>query len=130
MTIGHAQYWALAAAFECQHTLFSRSATSLSQGTRIAQMLGLHEIDRQDKCFQSILPPPKDFSELDGIRRTWWVVFCLDRLVAGLTGWPVMINERHVRARSILTISPTCLEPQWHQRLNGTRFIQSCQHQT
>lgn len=103
-TVAHAQCWILMANFEAQQTLFSRASTSLCRSLRIAQMLELHRIDQNDQSDQtlsSILAPPKEWSELEERRRTWWVIFCSDRFVSGTTGWPALINARDVRSTAI-----------------------------
>ncbi|KAH6700573.1 hypothetical protein BKA61DRAFT_620792 [Leptodontidium sp. MPI-SDFR-AT-0119] len=107
-TVAHAQCWILMANFEAQQTLFSRASTSLCRSLRIAQMLELHRIDQNDQSDQtlsSILAPPKEWSELEERRRTWWVIFCSDRFVSGTTGWPALIN-----ARDITTVLPASNE--------------------
>lgn len=40
---------------------------------------------------------PKEWSELQERRRTWWAIFCSDRLVSATTGWPTLIDENDVR---------------------------------
>ncbi|KAH8593906.1 hypothetical protein B0O99DRAFT_662465 [Bisporella sp. PMI_857] len=89
-TVAHAQCWALIANYEAQQTWFSRASTSLCRSIRIAQMLGLHQIDRSDQASPLTLAPAKDWSELEERRRTWWVIFCSDRFVYGTTGWPAI----------------------------------------
>lgn len=73
--------------------LFSRASTSLSRSLRIAQMLRLHQLDTGEG-------EPKNRPQLEEARRTWWVIFCSDRFVAGSTGWPAMINDDDVRGAS------------------------------
>ena len=74
---------------------------SLCRSLRVAQMLNLHRIDQSDQIFPSTLAPPKDWSELEERRRTWWVIFCSDRFVSGTTGWPALINSQDVRTLAI-----------------------------
>ncbi|KZL64746.1 oleate activated transcription factor 3, partial [Colletotrichum tofieldiae] len=76
--------------------MFSRASASLSRGLRIAQMLGLHRLDSPRQTMISTLPPPEDWCELEERRRTWWVIFCSDRFVSGVTGWPALIHEKDV----------------------------------
>ncbi|PNH70361.1 hypothetical protein VD0001_g6908 [Verticillium dahliae] len=64
---------------------------------RIAQMLNLHQLDRKALQARSILAPARDWTETEERRRTWWVVFCIDRFVCGATGWPALVNDRDVR---------------------------------
>ncbi|KFZ14893.1 hypothetical protein V501_03000 [Pseudogymnoascus sp. VKM F-4519 (FW-2642)] len=59
-------------------------------------MLNFHRIGKGCEAPLLTLPPPKDWSELEERRRTWWVIFCSDRFVCGTTGWPTLINERDI----------------------------------
>jgi hypothetical protein len=43
------------------------------------------------------LPPPRTWIEAEERRRTWWVVFLADRYLSSTTGWPSLVDERHVR---------------------------------
>lgn len=81
---------------------YSRASTSLGRSVRIAQMLNLHQLDRKALQARSILAPARDWTETEERRRTWWVVFCIDRFVCGATGWPALVNDRDVR-----TFNPT-----------------------
>lgn len=42
------------------------------------------------------LPPPKDWTEREERRRTFWMAFCEDRYVSIGTGWPMTIDERDI----------------------------------
>lgn len=59
-------------------------------------MLGLHRLDSPKQPTDPPLPPPGDFFEVEERRRTWWVIFCSDRFVSGITGWPALVNEKDV----------------------------------
>jgi hypothetical protein len=63
---------------------------------RLAQMLGLHRIDGEEAFVKNILPPAKDWIELEERRRTFWAVFYGDRWASSGTGWPMVINEADV----------------------------------
>ncbi|KFY08415.1 hypothetical protein V492_06239 [Pseudogymnoascus sp. VKM F-4246] len=95
-TVAHAQCWTLIAYFEAQLSFFSRASISLCRGIRISQMLNLHQMDRGEDTLLSTLPAPKDWSELEERRRTWWVMFCSDRFLYGTNRWPTLINERDI----------------------------------
>ncbi|KXH55458.1 binuclear zinc transcription factor [Colletotrichum salicis] len=69
---------------------------SLCRAIRVAQMLGLHRVDGECVDAMPLLPPPRDWSEAEERRRTWWVIYCADRLVSGNTGWPVMIKQQDI----------------------------------
>ncbi|ENH67215.1 hypothetical protein FOC1_g10006987 [Fusarium oxysporum f. sp. cubense race 1] len=98
-TIAHTQCWCLLAAYESHQLLFSRASVSLSKSVRIAQMLGLHRLDSPKQPTDPPLPPPGDFFEVEERRRTWWVIFCSDRFVSGITGWPALVNEKDIETR-------------------------------
>lgn len=61
-------------------------------------MLGLHCLDGDSGGQDSkrILPPPKDWIELEERRRTFWGAFFGDRWASSGTGWPMAINEKSV----------------------------------
>ncbi|KAL3297051.1 binuclear zinc transcription factor [Colletotrichum asianum] len=92
-SVAHAQAWSLIANFEAQQLFFAQSSMSLCRAIRISQMLGLHRVDGQSVDAIPLLSPPRDWVEAEERRRTWWVIYCSDRLVCGSTGWPAMINE-------------------------------------
>jgi hypothetical protein len=61
-------------------------------------MLKLHQPDGQvAESLQSGLPPPRHWIEGEERRRTWWVVFLADRYLTSITGWPSLVDERHIR---------------------------------
>ncbi|KAK0732265.1 hypothetical protein B0H67DRAFT_96433 [Lasiosphaeris hirsuta] len=97
-TVAHVQSWCLISAYECHvYAIFTRASTSLCRAVRIAQMLRMHQLDnRQAADLGSSLPPPRNRIEAEERRRAWWVVFLADRFLACTTGWPSLIDERHV----------------------------------
>lgn len=100
-TLAHVQAWCLISAYECHvYAIFTRASTSHCRGVRIAQMLKLHQLDVKDPepvLVHSGLPPPRSWIEVEERRRTWWVVFLADRYLSSTTGWPSLVDERHVR---------------------------------
>ncbi|EEU36625.1 uncharacterized protein NECHADRAFT_51679 [Fusarium vanettenii 77-13-4] len=98
-TIAHTQCWCLLAMYESRQLLFSRASVSLSKCVRIAQMLGLHRLDSPQQATDPPLPPPRDYFEVEERRRTWWAIFCSDRFVGGMTGWPASVNEKDIETR-------------------------------
>ncbi|KAF4414915.1 binuclear zinc transcription factor [Fusarium acutatum] len=91
--------WCLMCYFEAHYLLFSRSSMSIARAIRIAQMLGLHRVDADDLESIYLMPPPQSWLEAEERRRTWWALYCSDRLVGGTTGLPVLINEQEISAR-------------------------------
>jgi hypothetical protein len=71
---------------------------------RLSQMLGLHRLD--DENFhekKNIMPPPKDWIELEERRRTFWAVFYGDRWASSGTGWPMIIDDDDVSDLDMLS---------------------------
>ncbi|KZL65302.1 binuclear zinc transcription factor [Colletotrichum tofieldiae] len=62
-------------------------------------MLGLHQVDGAGLVHTSVLPPPQSWPEAEERRRTWWALYCSDRLVGGTAGWPVLIDEKDMSVR-------------------------------
>ncbi|EGY20859.1 binuclear zinc transcription factor [Verticillium dahliae VdLs.17] len=99
LTLAHAQTWCLMCYFEAQYLLFSRSSMSICRAIRIAQMLGLHQVDGDGLDHTSLIPPPQSWLEAEERRRTWWALYCSDRIVGGTAGWPVLIDEADISVR-------------------------------
>ena len=100
MTLAHAQCWCLISGYECHvHAHFTRASTSLCRSVRIAQMLKLHQLDIEQTeplRWGLPLPSPVSYIEAEERRRAWWIVFLADRYLTATTGWPSLIDERHV----------------------------------
>ncbi|KAK3311631.1 binuclear zinc transcription factor [Chaetomium strumarium] len=97
-TVAHVQAWLLISAYECHvYAVFTRASTSHCRAVRIAQMLKLHQLDSPQPDPSPSLPPPRDAIEAEERRRTWWVAFMADRFLSSTTGWPSLIDERHLR---------------------------------
>lgn len=63
-------------------------------------MLQLHCQDRGGQSYSLMAPEeavPMGQSEMEERRRTWWVAFAADRLVAATTSLPALISEHEVR---------------------------------
>ena len=69
---------------------------STGRAVRLAQMLGLYRLDAEGSEVKQILPPPRDWIELEERRRTFWAAFYGDRWASSGTGWPMLINESEV----------------------------------
>jgi hypothetical protein len=65
-------------------------------------MMNLHHLDGGGEDVKQIIAPPKDWTELEERRRTFWSAFCCDRYSCAGTGWPMTIDERDVIARTTL----------------------------
>ena len=59
-------------------------------------MMGLHRMDGAGLDVKQCLPPPKDWTEREERRRTFWTAFCVDRYASIGTGWPMSIEESDI----------------------------------
>jgi hypothetical protein len=66
-------------------------------------MLGLQRLDGQGQDVKQILSPPKDWTELEERRRTFWAAFYADRWASSGTGWPMLIDEKTVSSELVDT---------------------------
>ena len=99
VTIGHAQCWILVSCYEFKMMYFPRAWMSSGRASRLALMLGLHRLDGSGLEVKQTLPPPRDWTDGEERRRTFWLSFCNDRYASIGTGWPVVIDERDVSLR-------------------------------
>ena len=96
VTIGHAQCWILTACYEFKMMYFPRAWMSSGRASRLVLMLGLHRLDGTGLEVKQTLPPPRDWTDREERRRTFWLAFCNDRYASIGTGWPVVIDEQDV----------------------------------
>ena len=96
ITMAHCQCWSLIATFEFKMMYFPRAWMSVGRATRLAQMMSLHRQDGPALDVKQALPPPRDWTEREERRRTFWMAFCQDRYASIGTGWPMTIDERDV----------------------------------
>lgn len=73
--------------------IFPTSWLTAGRATRFTQMLGLHRLDGAGTEAKQSLPPASDWFELEERRRTFWMVFSMDRYSAVGTGWPMIFDE-------------------------------------
>ena len=99
ITLGHAQAWALVAAYEARRLLFTRAAMSCSRCVRLVGMMGLSRLDAEQEGdrISATLLPPSDWTELEERRRVYWGAFCVNSHASISTGWPAVINASEVR---------------------------------
>jgi hypothetical protein len=96
ITLAHCQAWILTATYEFKMMYFPRAWLSSGRAVRFAQMMQLHRLDGVGLDVKQCLPPPKDWTEREERRRTFWMAFCIDRYASIGTGWPMTIDERDV----------------------------------
>jgi hypothetical protein len=97
-TVAHCQTWILIMLYEFKLMYFPRAWVSAGRATRLAQMMGLHRLDGVGLDVKQCIPPPKDWTEREERRRTFWQAFIGDRSASIGTGWPMTIDERDVSA--------------------------------
>lgn len=96
ITLGHCQSWILTCTYEFKQMYFPRAWLSAGRAVRLAQMMQLHRLDGVGLDVKQCLPSPKDWTEREERRRTFWMAFCIDRYASIGTGWPMTIDERDV----------------------------------
>lgn len=96
ITVSHAQAWTLIGTYEFKVMYFPRAWMSVGRGSRLAQMMGLHRQDRVGLDVKQTLPPPRDWTDREERRRTFWMAYCQDRYASIGTGWPMTFDEQDV----------------------------------
>ncbi|KAG5912743.1 hypothetical protein E4U42_001923, partial [Claviceps africana] len=99
ISVAHCQTHILLAAYEIKMMYFPRAWINTGSAVRLAQMIGLHRLDGTGLDVKQCLPPPKDWTEREERRRTFWMAFCKDRYASIGTGWPMTIDERDIMTR-------------------------------
>ncbi|KAL7771984.1 hypothetical protein CFE70_001937 [Pyrenophora teres f. teres 0-1] len=97
MNLAHCQSWILTGTYEFKQMYFPRAWLSVGRAVRFAQMFQLHRLDGASLDVKQCLPPPKDWTEREERRRTFWMAFCIDRYASIGTGWPMTIDERDIK---------------------------------
>ncbi|KAJ2905362.1 binuclear zinc transcription factor [Zalerion maritima] len=96
ISAGHAQTHILLAKYELKMMFFPRAWMSTGSGVRLCQMMGLHRLDGTGLDVKQCIPPPRDWTEKEERRRTFWMAFCEDRYASIGTGWPMAIDENDI----------------------------------
>lgn len=110
ITLAHAQCWSLIGAFEFKMMYFPRAWMSCGRATRLCQMMGLHRLDGAGLDVKQCLPPPRDWTEREERRRTFWMAFCQDRYASIGTGWPMTIDEQDVSSSPTHSLRALCID--------------------
>lgn len=95
-TVAHCQAWLIITSYEFKNMYFPRAWLSTGRAVRLALMLGLNRLDRDNLDVKRCIPPARDWTEQEERRRTFWMAFCEDRYASVGTGWPMIIDERDV----------------------------------
>ncbi|KAJ5168279.1 uncharacterized protein N7482_003873 [Penicillium canariense] len=93
ISLAHCQTWILIGSYEFRMIYFPRAWLSVGKATRLALMMGLNRLDGNGLDVKQSIIPPKDWTEREERRRTFWMAFCTDRYASIGTGWPMVIDE-------------------------------------
>ncbi|KAK5134967.1 hypothetical protein LTR08_005919 [Meristemomyces frigidus] len=96
ITLAHCQTWALLCNYEFKLMMFPRAWMSSGRASRMVQMMGLHRLAGSGLEVKQCLPPPRDWTEMEERRRTFWMGFCMDRYSSIGTGWPMTLEEKDI----------------------------------
>ncbi|KAL3427794.1 fungal specific transcription factor [Phlyctema vagabunda] len=96
ISVAHAQTHTLLASYEFKMMYFPRAWMSTGSAIRMCQMMGLHRLDGVGLDVKQCLPAPRDWTEREERRRTFWMAFCEDRYASIGTGWPMNIDEKDI----------------------------------
>ena len=96
ITVGHAQCWILISTYEFKSMYFPRAWMSSGRGARFALMLGLNRLDGTGLEVKQCLLPPRDWTEREERRRTFWMAYCVDKYASIGTGWPMTLDDKDV----------------------------------
>ncbi|KAH9908671.1 hypothetical protein F4778DRAFT_357656 [Xylariomycetidae sp. FL2044] len=96
ISVAHCQTHVLLASYEFKMMYFPRAWMSTGSAVRLSQMIGLHRLDGAGLDVKQCLPPPRDWTEREERRRTFWMAFAEDRYASIGTGWPMTVDERDI----------------------------------
>ncbi|OQD79589.1 hypothetical protein PENANT_c047G06132 [Penicillium antarcticum] len=90
-----AQGWLLVTHYEFRYMNYSRAWITAGRAFRIIQLMKLYEIDRYHTTALD-LSFAEPWTEIEEKRRTFWLAFCLDRLLNISDQWPLTLHEEPV----------------------------------
>ena len=96
ISVANCQAWVLVAMYEFKNMYFPRAWLSTARACKLAEMMGLHRLDGEGLDVKQCIPPPRDWTEREERRRTFWACFASDRYASVGTGWPMTIDEQDV----------------------------------
>ncbi|KKA18058.1 C6 transcription factor Prf, partial [Rasamsonia emersonii CBS 393.64] len=96
VSVAHCQCWLLIALYEFKQMFFPRAWISTGRAGRLASMMSLNRLDGVGLDVKQSIPPPRDWTEREERRRTFWMAFCEDRYASIGTGWPMTFDERDI----------------------------------
>jgi hypothetical protein len=97
-----AQAWLLITNYEFRYMGYRRAWLTAGRAFRIIQLAKLHEMDRLNDVGLNITLP-EIWAEAEEKRRTYWLAYCLDRLLNISEEWPLSLQEEAVGTTAIAT---------------------------
>ncbi len=97
--IEQVQAWLLIAFYELARASYRRASISAGRAFRLVQLAQLHEIDNPGNLFDE-----GDVVAAEERRRTFWVAYCLDRLICMRSRGPLTLTEEVVSRLSCLLL--------------------------
>ncbi|OTA99701.1 hypothetical protein M426DRAFT_268911 [Hypoxylon sp. CI-4A] len=94
--IEHVQAWILITFYEFAKTNYRRGWLSAGRVFRLVQLLRLYDLDSPKPLGSDCQDDPISLEER---RRTFWVAYCLDRLISVSEGAPMTLSEEVVYTR-------------------------------
>lgn len=91
--IEQVQAWLLIAFYELSRSSYRRASISAGRAFRLVQLARLHELDTPEQLVEGEDPVAKEER-----RRTFWVAYCLDRLICMRSNSPLTLSEEVVSA--------------------------------
>ncbi|KAJ5124097.1 transcriptional regulator family: Fungal Specific TF [Penicillium bovifimosum] len=86
-----AQAWILLTHYEYRYMNYRRAWLTAGRAFRIIQLAKLHEIDRQNLGVN--MAHTEAWTEAEEKRRTYWLAYCLDRLLNISDEWPLSLHD-------------------------------------
>ncbi|MCJ1470735.1 hypothetical protein MMC07_009382 [Pseudocyphellaria aurata] len=96
VTLAHAQCWVLLASYEFKMMYFPRAWASSGRASRLCLMMGFNRLDGIGLDVKQVTPPPRDWTDREERRRTFWMTYCVDRYASVGTGWPTTLDEKDI----------------------------------
>ncbi|KAJ5893423.1 fungal-specific transcription factor domain-containing protein [Penicillium taxi] len=94
-----AQTWILLAVYEFIQKTFRRTWASTGRALRLAQLLKLNSIDPLENFNDVSSSLYATDAETEEKRRTFWMMYCLDRLLCILNNSPLTVDEHAITTR-------------------------------
>jgi len=79
-----------------QMSVFPPRLKDDDEDSHVFRRIGLHRLDGAGLDVKQCLPSPRDWTEREERRRTFWMAFCQDRYASIGTGWPMTIDEKDI----------------------------------